>query len=212
MNNYFSNKIVWLTGGSSGIGLALSSEFIKKGAIVVVSSRRSTIDVIENNNKVNEIINNKNFHHIQMDVSKSDDVSESYQIIKQKYLTPDILINNAGIGIFKPMLEMNYDEFDLMMNTNVRGVLNTIKQVIPDMQKKGSGTIINISSVATEEKFLGSSVYAASKSAVRMMSKILREELRNDNIKIIDVIPGATATPIWNEKVLDKHGYKMMQP
>ncbi len=210
MNNELENKIVWITGGASGIGLALTTEFLKKNAFVFVTGRRSLSELIDENPEISQVVSNNNFFYYQCDVSKENEVLNTYNSIVKCKKSPDILINNSGIGIFKSFVNTGIEDFDLMTNVNYRGAFLCTKSVINDMLEKQNGFIVNILSVACLDRFANSSAYAGSKSALLSMSRVLREEVRKDNIKVLDVFPGATATPIWNPKVLEKHSTKMM--
>ncbi len=212
MNNVLKDKIAWITGGASGIGLNLTMELLKKGAYVFASGRRELNELISQNPEFSKIVSNHNFFYLKCDVSKEEEVQNTYKRIVKSKNSPDILINNSGIGIFKSFVKLTTEEFDLMMNVNYKGAFLCTKSVITDMIEKESGFIVNINSVASLDRFTNSSAYAGSKSALLAMSRVLREEVRKDNIKILDVFPGATATPIWNPKVLENHSSKMMNP
>ncbi len=211
MKNYFSDKVIFITGGASGIGLSLSNNFIAQNANVYAIGRRTKSELVKENPKIEEVMSENNYVYQQCDVGNISDVRKIYEKIKNESGIPDILINNAGVGIFKSFADTSLDDFDAIMNTNFRGAFNTSKLIVDDYLKIKKGMIVNIISVAVNERFTNSSIYAASKSAMLTMSRIMREELRKDNIKIIDVIPGATATDIWNKKVLEHHSHKMMK-
>ena len=128
------------------------------------------------------------------------------------YGVPDILINNAGVGIFKPFLETDHDDFTKLIDVNLRGPFLLDKVILPDMIERKSGVILNILSVAVNSTFLNSSVYSASKAALQTMSRILREEVRQYGIKIIDLLPGATISGMWSDEDIANNGLRMMKP
>ena len=111
------------------------------------------------------------------------------------------LINNAGITSFKLAEENSINEINDIINTNLLGSIYAIKAVLPQMISNRSGTIINILSVVTKKTFTKSSVYSASKMGLLGYTNSLREEVRKYNIKVINVIPGATATPMWSKEM-----------
>lgn len=201
------NKAVWITGASSGIGKALAIKFLKNKHNVIGSARSSLTEKTEGEfNNFNE-----SFKYIPNDVSNLEKVHELYENIKSDYKI-DCLINNAGITSFKPFLENTVEEIESIIDTNLKGSIYTIKTVLPDMLNSKSGIIINILSVAAKKIFTNSSLYAASKSALEAFSKVLREEVREHNIKIVNIYPGATLTEIWPEDASENFSSRMMKP
>ncbi|KAF0152755.1 MAG: short-chain dehydrogenase/reductase SDR [Ignavibacteria bacterium] len=196
-------KIVWLTGASSGIGKAIAEVFVANGILVAGSSRR--IDLL---NELTEKLGVL-FLPIKMDVSDKSNVEEVYKKLSQEYEIVT-LINNAGITSFKKIVDDSLDSIEQIIQTNLLGSVYTTKSVLPEMIERQSGTIINILSVVTQKIFTGSSAYSASKSGLLAFAKVVREELRDKNIRVINVSPGATATEIWPEKTLAKYSEKMM--
>lgn len=198
-------KTIWITGASKGIGLAIVKKFYSGDWNVVASSRS-----IEENFEKLDI---GDFPlPLNCDVSNELDVQKAVKAIYEKYGAIDVLVNNAGIGIFKNVADTTLEDFTTQLNTNLIGTFLCSKNVIPLMKAQGKGIIVNIISVAAIKPFVNSGSYGASKAAALMLSKVMREELKNDNIKVISVIPGATATDIWNPKVLEKYSDKMMRP
>jgi short-subunit dehydrogenase len=122
------------------------------------------------------------------------------------------LINNAGQTSFKSAEDDSIKDIDDVIGTNLLGSIYTIKAVLPQMKKNGSGTIINVLSFATEKTFTNSSVYTASKMGLLGYAKVLREEVRKYNIRIINIIPGATETPIWSREKREENRERMMNP
>ncbi|MCW8849036.1 MAG: SDR family oxidoreductase, partial [Melioribacteraceae bacterium] len=152
-----------------------------------------------------------NFRYIENDVSNFDQVAAISKEIQENY-SLECLINNAGITSFKPFIENSIEDIDKIIKTNLNGSIYTIKSVLPQMIENQSGTIINILSVAAKKIFTNSSIYAASKAGLELFSKVLREEIREHNIRIINIYPGATSTEIWPENAIDKFSDKMMSP
>lgn len=200
-------KAIWITGASAGIGKSLSIKFSNNNFHVFASARRKTpFDNTETN------LNGKTkFRYIENDVSNFDQVAATCKYIQENY-DLECLINNAGITSFKPFVENSIEDIDKIIKTNLNGSIYTIKSVLPQMIENKSGTIINILSVAAKKIFTNSSIYAASKAGLELFSKVLREEVREHNIRIINIYPGATSTEIWPENAINKFSNKMMSP
>jgi NADP-dependent 3-hydroxy acid dehydrogenase YdfG len=200
-------NVVWITGASAGIGNALSIKFVNSDHQVIGSGRRSKI--LDNINK--KIQDPRSFIYYKNDVSNSEDVSNLVELIQRDYQI-NCLINNAGITSFKPFIDNNLEDIENIIDINLKGPIYTIKSVLPQMIANKSGTIINILSVAAKKVFTSSSIYAASKAGLEAFSKVIREELREYNIKVINIYPGATSTDIWPENAIEKFSNKMMTP
>ncbi len=200
------NKIVWITGASSGIGKSIAIKFAQNGIRVAAAARR--LDLLE---KIKNELGDKAefFIPVQLDISNYDDVERFYKNISGDY-TVECLINNAGTTSFKEGIQNSIEEIQNIISVNLLGSIYAIKSVLPDMSDRKSGTIINILSVVTQKIFTASSAYSASKSGLHAYAKVLREEVRDKNIRVINVSPGATATSIWPEGVLKKYSDRMM--
>lgn len=197
---------IWITGASSGIGKAAAIEFAKVGAKVFASARR--VSELERIN--NEFESDK----LSVDIFPCNVASQSNvdQTVKKILANSkiDCLINNAGISSFKLAEDNSINEINDIINTNLLGSIYTIKAVLPQMIVNGGGTIINILSVVTKKTFTKSSAYAASKMGLLGYTNSLREEVRKHNIKVINIIPGATETPIWSKEVRNQFSDRMM--
>jgi len=203
-------KKIWISGASSGIGRALAIESAKRGYLVYGTSR--SIERLTDLSKlVDSVVDFANFQVSVCDISNRSEV-EKY--VKGAFgdNAPDVLINSAGVTSFKEALDTDLEETEQIIFTNLLGSIYTIKSVLPAMVKRRSGMIVNINSVAALDRLKGSSVYSATKAGLLQFSRVLREEVRENNIKIIDILPGATETPIWHEKVRAKYSDKMMSP
>lgn len=204
--------VVWITGASSGLGASLAEEFCKRGAFVFATSRR-----MEKLQQLKEKIDNSNINSgyklevIKCDVSDKFDVQNCFEKISELGKI-DCLINNAGVTSFNKAKKDSLEDIDKIINTNLLGAIYTIKSVIPAMINQNSGTIINILSVVTEKIFSNSSIYSASKLGLKGYTRVLREEVRNNNIRVINISPGATETEIWSEEIVNKYSERMMKP
>ena len=203
-----SNSIVWITGASSGIGKALTTEFALNNRLVAASARSK--DALKRLKKeLND--SKKELEIFPLDITNYNQVQDTADKISADYKI-DCLINNAGATTFKLAAENTIEEIKEVIDTNLYGSIYAIKSILPKMIEQKQGTIINIISVAAETVLTKSSIYAASKAGLQAYTKVLREELRESNIKIINVLPGATRTPIWPNRVLEKYSERMISP
>lgn len=197
---------IWITGASSGIGKAAAKEFARTGSKVFVSSRRKT-ELERLNIELKD--ENLSVEIFPCNIASSSNVDQTTKKILSTNKI-DCLINNAGITSFKLAEENSINEIDDIIHTNLLGPIYSIKSVLPSMIKQGGGTIINILSVVTKKVFSQSSAYSASKHGLIGYTNSLREEVRKYNIRIINVILGATQTAMWTAEMREKYGGRMM--
>ncbi len=203
------NRVVWITGASTGIGFELAKVFAKSGYIIVATARRKSRLV----SLVNEIrFAGHEAYAFVCDVRSERSIISTKKKILEKCGTIDVLINNASITAFKSFIDTKPPEFDDIIETNLRGSYLMARTVLPIMMKKKRGHIINILSVAAHTVFTNSSAYAASKAGMLAMFNGLRAEVRKFNIKISNVMPGATDTPMWSQATRQKYSSRMMTP
>lgn len=197
---------IWITGGSSGIGKEAAKEFARTGSDVFVSARR--VSELERLNE--ELgIEKLSIKFFPCNVASAPNVD---QTIKKIYAENTIhcLINNAGVTSFKAAEENSVQEINDIINTNLLGSIYAIKYILPHFIKQGKGTIINIISSAARKIFTNSSVYTASKAGLLGYTNVLREEVRKYNIRVINILPGATETPMWSSEMRKEHSSHMM--
>lgn len=199
---------IWVTGASSGIGKAVALEFAKIGCNVFVSARRSQEleRVKDEAGKSGE-----NIFSFPCNVASHTNVEQTFKKISSEFEI-NCLINNAGLTSFKNTSDNSINEINDIINTNLLGSIYAIKSVLPSFIKKESGTIMNILSVVVQKVFTRSSVYTASKMGLLGYSNSLREEVRKHNIRVINVIPGATETSMWSQEIRKEKGVLMMNP
>jgi len=198
------DKIIVITGASSGIGYSTAKALAKKGAKIVAGARR--LDKLETLKK--EITDDGGEIIIcETDVTKKSDCDNLVKQAIDKYGTVDVLINNAGLMPLSFVKSLKIDEWDRMIDVNIKGVLYCTAAVVPTMVEKKSGHIVNISSVAGRVVFPAGSVYCATKHAVTAFSEGLRQELSvRKNIRITSIEPGVVQTELTNtitEKALE---------
>ncbi len=185
--------MVVITGASSGLGEAAAKHLSALGATVVLGARRAAR--IE---KLAREIQDKGGKAlaIDMDVTRRDQVKKLVDSAVEQFGRVDVILNNAGIMPLSPMDRLNVEEWDRMIDVNLKGVLNGIAAVLPYMKAQQSGQIINTSSVAGHKVFTGSAVYSATKYAVRALTEGLRMEVKPYNIRTTIVCPGAVKTEL----------------
>jgi len=190
------DKVVIVTGASSGIGFATALALSKEGAKVAIGARR--IDRLEK--LQNEILQNGGQVILQkLDVTQKSDCDSFVDAVIKKWGTIDILVNNAGLMPLSFIKKLKVDEWDRMIDVNIKGVLYCTASVLPKMLEKKSGHIVNISSVAGRIVFPAGSVYCATKHAVTAFSEGLRQELSpRSNIRVTIIEPGVVATDLTN--------------
>jgi len=199
---------IWITGASSGIGKALATEFAKIGCNVFISARRAQ-ELERLKDEAGKL--GENIFPFPCNVASSTNVDQTVKKILNEFEL-DCLINNAGITSFKHASDNSFNEINDIINTNLLGSIYSIKSVLPTFIKKESGSIINILSVVVDKTFTRSSVYAASKMGLLGYSNSLREEVRKHNIRVINVIPGATDTSMWSQEIRKEKSDLMMNP
>jgi NADP-dependent 3-hydroxy acid dehydrogenase YdfG len=193
MENNIKGKVVIITGASSGMGEAAAKHLSGLGATVVLGARRA--DRIEKLAK--EIhANGGNALAVMVDVTQREQVKGLVEKAVGQFGRVDVILNNAGIMPLSTMDSLHVDEWDKMIDVNIKGVLNGIAAVLPYMKEQKSGQIINTSSVAGHKVFNGSAVYSATKYAVRALTEGLRMEVKAYNIRTTIVCPGAVKTEL----------------
>jgi NADP-dependent 3-hydroxy acid dehydrogenase YdfG len=195
LENY-SSKVVIITGASSGIGEATARLLAEHGASVVLAARREDL--------LRQIVSDirqsgGNAVSFQADVTSSEDMKNLAQFVIDKYGRVDVLVNNAGIMPVSSLSELRVDEWDRMIDVNIKGVLYAIAAVLPAMREKKTGHIINVSSIAGHVVSPNSSVYSATKFAVRAIAEGLRqEESPVSGIRSTIIAPGIVDTELLN--------------
>lgn len=187
------NKIVLITGASSGIGEACARKFASQGANLILNARNMSklIELKEELTNAYQI----SVYLLPFDVRDRNVVINALQSLPDEWKGIDILINNAGlvIGVDKEF-EGDPEEWDIVIDTNVKGLLTMTRFVVPDMIRKGRGHIINIGSIAGEAAYPAGSVYCATKAAVKALSDGLRIDLVDTPLKVTNIKPGMVET------------------
>ncbi|MCL7764581.1 SDR family oxidoreductase [Polaribacter sp. Z014] len=186
MKNNIEGKVVVITGGSSGLGEATARFLAEKGAKIVLGARRlNKLEVI-----ADEIRKNGGaIEVLKTDVTKANDVKALVKKAIDSFGKIDVMINNAGIMPLAPLAALKVDEWDSMIDVNIKGVLYGIAAALPEFQKQKSGHFINLASVAGLNVSPGGAVYSGTKFAVRAISEGLRKEVGKD-IRTTILTPG----------------------
>lgn len=196
--NRFMDKVVLVTGGNSGIGRAAALAFALEGAEVVIAARRED----QGNAVVQEIKDAQGrARFVRTDVTKKEDIENLFKVIGDEYGRLDCAFNNAGVSspTMRRIVNTTMEEWDWMMNTNVKGVWRCMKQEIPLMLKQGGGAIVNNSSIAGICTEVGLSIYAASKHAVLGLTRAAALDYAYRKVRINAVCPGFIHTPMLEE-------------
>lgn len=183
-------KTVVITGGSSGIGLATTQQFVKEGAHVFITGRRQE----ELDRAVTEL--GTNVTAVRGDVSNLEDLDRLYDEVKKSERKIDVVFANAGIGDFQPLGAITEDTYDKTFDVNVKGLVFTIQKALPLMNDGGS--IILNASIAGTTGVEAFSVYSASKAAVRSFARTWTTDLKARQIRVNAISPGPIDTPIFD--------------
>ena len=197
----FSKKLVFITGGSSGIGLATANLLASQGCNLVLFARgQKMLDEARKAIETHIDKTSQSVNVLTMDVADNTDVQQKIKTAVEKFGIPDILINSAGVGSGDYFENISYEQFDRLLKINVYGTRNTTSAILPFLKQKGSGHIVNISSVAGHIGMYGYSLYCTSKYAIVGFTECLRSELKRFNIIVTLVCPPEVTTPFIEEE------------
>ena len=192
-NNNIEGKVVVITGASSGLGEATARHLARLGATVVLGARR--LDRIEALAAELEAGGGKALA-VRTDVTDAAEVQALVDAAIRQYGRVDVILNNAGLMPHSPLERLKIEDWDRMIDVNIKGVMYGIAAVLPPMIAQRSGHIINVSSVAGHKVRPGSVVYSATKHAVRMISEGLRQEVKAHGLRTTIISPGAVDTEL----------------
>ncbi len=190
------SKIVLITGATSGIGLACAQQFAANGDKLILTGRNTQqLAEISNTLKANgtEVIT------LAFDLRNRQQAESSLKQLPKEWQAIDVLINNAGLALgLEPEFEGDFDDWDAMIDTNIKGLLTMTRLIVPGMVERNRGHIINIGSVAGDAAYAGGNVYCATKAAVKALSDGLRIDVANTPIRVTNLKPGLVETNFSN--------------
>ncbi|PID59235.1 MAG: NAD(P)-dependent oxidoreductase, partial [Ignavibacteriae bacterium] len=210
-----NEKIVFITGATSGIGEACAYKFAENGAAIIITARR--VNLLEKLSKNLKAKFNAKVYALKMDVKNRKEVEWAINSLPDDLRNIDILINNAGLakGLNK-FYEDNIDNWEEMIDTNLKGLMYVTRTILPGMIKRESGHIINIGSIAGHEVYPKGHIYCATKHAVNAITKGLRIDCVDKNVRVSTVDPGAVETNFsvirLGNKEKAKNVYKGLTP
>jgi NAD(P)-dependent dehydrogenase (short-subunit alcohol dehydrogenase family) len=184
------NTVSIVTGGSKGIGLAIARVFLARGMQVTITGR-SEADL---RRAATALKGGDALHTIAADVREADSAKRIVDETVQKFGGLDVLVNNAGVGRFANVADMSPETWREVIDTNLSGVFYCTHAALPELRRRGGGYIVNISSLAGKNAFVGGAAYCASKAGLNAFSETLMQEVRYDNIRVSYVMPGSVAT------------------
>jgi len=186
-------KTILITGATSGIGRSCAHRFAKEGNKIIITGRRK--ERLESIAGDLRSMYNASVHVLPFDVSDRKQAEDSINSLPEEFVNIDVLINNAGLALgLSPIDKGEPDNWETMIDTNIKGLLFVTHAVVPLMLKMGRGHIINIGSIAGKEVYLNGNVYCATKAAVDSLTKAMRLDLLTKNIKVSQIAPGAVET------------------
>jgi NAD(P)-dependent dehydrogenase (short-subunit alcohol dehydrogenase family) len=192
MEPFLTGKIAAVTGGTRGIGRAIAEALLRSGASVAICGR-SAASVDRASAELKQAAGGE-ILAAAADVSKSDQVERFFETIKSRFGGLDILVNNAGAGVFRSIQELTPDDWRATIDLNLTGVFHCCHYALPLLLQRGSGYIIQISSLAGINAFAGGSAYNASKFGLNGFSEAIMQDLRYQNIRVSYVMPGSVDT------------------
>ena len=198
------NKVIIVTGASGGIGLSTAKLLGSHGAKVALVAR-SKDKLVALSKELPDSF------PIVADMSKIKDVDQMIEKVKKHYGKIDILINNAGQGIYGAIENINIDDYKKIIDLNIIGPMEAMQKIIPIMRKQGGGMIVNISSMVSKNYYPYLGAYASTKYALNAISLTARAELEKENIIVSVVHPGMTATDFGKNSIKSDETAKTMQ-
>jgi NAD(P)-dependent dehydrogenase (short-subunit alcohol dehydrogenase family) len=198
-----TGKVAIVTGATKGIGLAIAERMINEGMRVAVSARTEA-DVASVAERLGE-----NALGVVCDVADPASCTALVEQTVERFGQVDVLVNNAGLGIFKPISEMTVEEWQLQVDVNLGGVFYCSKAALPHLSASGDGYIINIGSLASRNSFANGTGYNASKFGLLGMTEAMMLDVRYDDVRVSIIMPGSVNTPFNNHDTSAERGWKL---
>ena len=197
------NKIVLITGATSGIGLACARKFAENGDKLILTGRNGQ-RLAEVRKELTDT--GAEVLTLAFDVRNREAAIKALSELPQEWQEIDVLVNNAGLALgLEPEYEGNFDDWETMIDTNIKGLLTMTRCVVPGMVQRNRGHIINIGSVAGDAAYSGGNVYCATKAAVKVLTDGLRIDVANSNVRVTNLKPGLVETNFSNTRFHGDH-------
>jgi len=193
MSTDLKGKVAVVTGGARGIGRAITESLLREGASVAFCAR-SQERVDQAQREFAAASSEEQVMGAVCDVSRYEQVREFFQAVNGRFGQLDVLVNNAGVGAFRPVEQMSPEEWDQIIHTNLSGVFYCSHEAIPLMKNHGGGLIINIGSLAGRNAFPGGAAYNASKFGLLGFTEAMMQDVRQDGIRVSTIMPGSVQT------------------
>ena len=177
-----------VTGGSRGIGLAIAQAFVSSGIAVAITGRDARALAAARHQLGENVLT------VTADIQDDGEAAKAVDTAAERLGGLDVLVNNAGVGVFSAVAEMTTAQWRQVIETNLSGVFYCCRAALPHLRRRGGGWIINISSLASRNAFVNGAAYCASKSALNAFSEALMQEVRYDGIRVSYVLPGSVNT------------------
>lgn len=192
------DKIVLITGATSGIGLGCARKFAENGDKLILTGRNAKL--LED---IRQELTAKGTQVLTLvfDVRDREKATECVRNIPNEWKSIDVLVNNAGLALgLEPEYEGSYDDWETMIDTNIKGLLTMTRLIVPDMVERNRGHVINVGSVAGDAAYANGNVYCATKSAVKTLSDGLRLDVAGTDIRVTNLKPGLVETNFSNTR------------
>lgn len=207
--NSIEGKVAIVTGASKGIGKAIAEVFAKSGVKVVLAARtRKVVEQVADDLKET----GADVLAIPTDVTDDKAVQSLITETLDVYQKLDILINNAGAGVFGNVIDFDHTDWDTVIDANLKGVFLCSKFALPHLIADGGGQIINVLSIAAKVAFPASGAYCAAKAGALAFTKVLAAEVREQNVRVTAVLPGSVESPFWDDIPEHPDFDKMLKP
>lgn len=202
-----NGKVAIVTGGTKGIGWAIAEALLREGMSVCIGARKE--DEIESAVRELGDVGEGHVTGVVCDVRSYEEVAALVEHTVEELGGLDVLVNNAGIGVFSRVEETSPEDFRAVLETNLCGVFYCCHEAIPQMKRRGGGYIINISSLAGTNAHPQMSAYNASKFGLNGFSEAMMQEVRHDNIKVSYIMPGSVNTAFGDDEPSAEKGWQL---
>lgn len=193
-DRFLENKVAIVTGGSKGIGRAIAGALLEAGASVAIGARHG-LEVERAAQEMNAANQGPGrAAGFALDVGDASDVTKFFGLVDTEFGGIDVLVNNAGMGIFRPTADLSVEEWDRVIRTNLNGVFYASREALSRFRKRNAGYIINISSLAGKNPFAGGAAYNGAKFGVNGFSEAMMLDHRQENVRVSYIMPGSVDT------------------